>query len=230
VAAKGTQARKSLKPDRPAIRQSELLGASNEDAWANPGKGGANLPVSEFPTYSLGRLTGIIRRSFMPAYVEPFGLTIPEWRVMASIAGRSLSFNEICRAITMDRAQVSRTLGTLTAKGVVAQLTSARGDRRGRGHGLTQTKLMLTTEGARTYQRILPIAQKHQMVLLSALDEQERSIVRKALRKMIAAAEQFEAQRSAKSAPRSKERDVSPKRGASRRSDRYTDSHGTIET
>jgi DNA-binding MarR family transcriptional regulator len=242
VAATATRARKSFKPDEAAIRQSELLAAPSDEAWLNPGKRGANLPVSEFLTYALGRLTGMIRRSFMPAYVEPFGLTIPEWRVMAAIAGASLSFNEICRAITMDRAQVSRTLASLVAKGIVAQLTAARADRRGRGHGLTQTKLILTPEGARTYKRILPIAQRHQMILLSVLDAEERSVVRRALRKMMAAAEEFEAKGPDKASIASAQRKPSQPRakrsgrdgaskiaGTRRQPERVIDSHRLVD-
>src|SRR5690606_25851342 len=116
------------------------------------------------PTFMLGRLSGIIRRSFMPAYVEPFGLSIPEWRVLAAIAERaSLTFSQISSTLTMDRAQVSRTIGSLLTKGLIAQLTAARTERRGRGHDVTQTTLLLTAEGRRIYRRILPIAQRHQM-------------------------------------------------------------------
>jgi DNA-binding MarR family transcriptional regulator len=172
--------------------------AGASDAWVKSGDNGENLSVFDSPTYVFGRLAGIIRRSFMPAYVAPFALNTPVWRVLAAVAERSsLSFNEICSAITMDRAQVSRTLGTLLTKGYVAQLTSARTGRRGRGHNLTQTKLILTQKGHDVYRRVLPIAQQHQMILLSVLDENERAVVHAALMKMIAAAERFEALQSA---------------------------------
>ena len=172
--------------------------AGASDAWVKSGDNGENLSVFDSPTYVFGRLAGIIRRSFMPAYVAPFALNTPEWRVLAAVAERSsLSFNEICSAITMDRAQVSRTLGTLLTKGYVAQLTSARTGRRGRGHNLTQTKLILTQNGHDVYRRVLPIAQQHQMILLSVLDENERAVVHAALMKMIDAAERFELLRTA---------------------------------
>jgi DNA-binding MarR family transcriptional regulator len=169
------------------------------DAWTKAGVNGENLGVFEFPTYAIGRLAGIIRRSFLPAYVEPFDLTVPEWRVLAAVAARSaLSFNEICAAITMDRAQVSRTLSTLLGKGYVAQLTTVRAGRRGRGHNLTQRKLILTAEGRRLHRRVLPIGRRHQMILLSALNSSERAAVHAGLLKMVAAAERFEAHRAAK--------------------------------
>ncbi|MCC6947622.1 MAG: winged helix-turn-helix transcriptional regulator [Bradyrhizobiaceae bacterium] len=213
MVATRTRARKSVRLNGAANRRPEQFVASAEDPWINPGKDGKNLTVSEFPTYTLGRLTGIVRRSFMPAYVDPFGLSIPEWRVMAAIVSRSsLSFNEICSTITMDRAQVSRTLAALVAKGLAAQLTAARAEHRSRGQGMTQTKVILTAKGTRIYRRILPTAQKHQMILLSVLDNHERSVVRRALRKMLAAAQKHEAQRSATATARTKSRKVSPKR------------------
>jgi DNA-binding MarR family transcriptional regulator len=169
------------------------------DAWTKAGVNGENLGVFEFPTYAIGRLAGIIRRSFLPAYVEPFDLTVPEWRVLAAVAERSaLSFNEICAAITMDRAQVSRTLTSLMAKGYVAQQTTVRAGRRGRGHNLTQKKLILTAEGRRLHRRVLPIGRRHQMILLAGLNSSERAAVHAGLLKMVAAAERFEAHRAAK--------------------------------
>jgi DNA-binding MarR family transcriptional regulator len=172
------------------------------DAWTKAGVNGENLGVFEFPTYAIGRLAGIIRRSFLPAYVEPFDLTVPEWRVLAAVAERSaLSFNEICAAITMDRAQVSRTLSTLLAKGYVAQQTTVRAGRRGRGHNLTQRKLILTAEGRRLHRRVLPIGRRHQMILLATLNSSERAAVHAGLLKMVAAAERFEAARAANALP-----------------------------
>lgn len=182
---------------------------SRDDPWIDSGQRGEKLSVFEFPTYMIERLSGLVKRSFMPSYIEPFGIGIPEWRVMAAIASRSsLSFNEICGVLTMDRAQVSRTLGTLLKKSLVTQVTTERSERRGRGHGRNQTKLMLSTEGSQVYRSILPIARRHQMILLSALDGRERSIVHEAIWKLIAIAEQFEIKRSAKSAR--------PKRGGSK--------------
>lgn len=218
MVATRTRTRRSVKANGTAARPRELLDIAAEDPWLKPGKNGKNLSVADFPTYTFGRLTGIIRRSFMPEYVDPFGLTIPEWRVMAAIASlSSLSFNEICATITMDRAQVSRTLASLVAKGLAAQLTAARGEHRGRGQGVTQTKIILTAKGTRIYRRILPIGQRHQMVLLSVLDDHERAVVRKALQKMLAAAKKHEAERSAKLATRTKSRKASPKRARSSR-------------
>jgi DNA-binding MarR family transcriptional regulator len=217
VVAPKTRTRKVAKPDVPPVRRHGRVADSRDDAWLDPGRRGEKLGVFEFPTYMIGRLFGLVRRSFMPAYIEPFGIGIPEWRVMAAIASRSsLSFNEICAVLTMDRAQVSRTLGTLVKKSYVEQVATPRGERRGRGQGRIQTKMKLTAVGTQVYRRLLPIARRHQMTLIAALDDEERSVVYNAFWKLIAAAEEVEASQSAK-----------PSRSANARTPRETPGRAT---
>lgn len=213
------RARTLAKSGAAAVPRSGRIADSRDDAWVNSGRHGEKLSVFEFPTFMIERLSGLVKRSFMPSYIEPFGIGIPEWRVLVAIASRSaLTFNEICGVLTMDRAQVSRTLGTLLEKSLVTQVTTARSGHRGRGHGRTQTRMTLTADGARIYKRLMPIAQQRQMILLSALDEHERSIVYNALWKLIAAAGQFETRRSAKPS-QSKRSSASAKRAKSRPED-----------
>jgi DNA-binding MarR family transcriptional regulator len=192
VAAPKPRAPTVAKPSRNSRRPGRVVD-TRDDAWADPGSRGEKLSIFEFPTYMIERLSGLVKRSFMPSYIEPFGIGIPEWRVMGTIGSHtSLSFNEICGILTMDRAQVSRTLGTLLKKSFVERIRTER-SARGRGHGRKQTKLVLSADGLRIYKQILPVARQHQMVLLSALDPQERAIVHDAIWKLIATAQQFEA-------------------------------------
>jgi DNA-binding MarR family transcriptional regulator len=182
--------------------------------WQLPGSKGENLQIFDFPTFFFGRLTGLIKRSLMTAYTQPYGLTIPEWRVFASIAaGGAGSVNEVCGLLVMDRGQVSRTLPALVRKGLVTQSRVRRDGKRRRGEAEYQTRFAVTADGRTLFRQALPVAQRHQMILLSALDEHERSQVYQALLKMLAAAEQFENFQTLTPNPRQR----SPRRGVTQR-------------
>ena len=161
----------------------------------------------------------------MPNYVGPFGISIPEWRVLAAVGTASaISFNEICTTLVMDRGQVSRALSGLLTRGLVEQLVTVR-SRRGRGHALHQTKVRLTAAGRATHEGVLVLAQRQQMILLNALAPRERSALQKALAKMLTAAELFEAKQSAiegASAARSRSR---PTQAARMQADPATQVH-----
>jgi DNA-binding MarR family transcriptional regulator len=183
--------------------KSPVTRAMAANPWQEPGAGGEHLDVFDFPTFLLGRLGGLIKRSLMPGYTEALGLTIPEWRVLAALAVTApSSFNEVCGILTMDRGQVSRTLPALVAKSLVAQTRIRREAPRRRGEAEFQTKFAVTPRGQKLFQETLPVAQRHQMVLLGALDADERAALYRAFRKMLKAAEDYEASQSALPKPR----------------------------
>ena len=92
-----------------------------EGAWTDPGPGGAHLKVHEFLTFHLLRLSSIAKASVAREYLDPSGLTVPEWRLLATVAVFSpLPFSDITAMTTMDKGQVSRTLRSAQAKGLVA--------------------------------------------------------------------------------------------------------------
>jgi DNA-binding MarR family transcriptional regulator len=189
--------RRAQRPRAVAPPKRSRAAAKTQSSWQSPGTQGEQLGVFDFPTFTLGRLVGIIKRSLMPKYVSPFGITIPEWRVLAAVASASaLSFNEICATLVMDRGQVSRTLSGLLARDIVEHCVTRRLARR-RGHAMHQTKVALTAKGRAVHAGVLPIAQQHQMILLAALDAKERAAFQRALQKVLAAAEQFEAKAAA---------------------------------
>lgn len=161
--------------------------------WLAAGPNGEGLEVFDFPTYMLGRISGIARRSIIPRYVEPYSLTIPEWRLLAFfVLSEPASFNEICAALTMDRAHVSRTLPVLEKRRLIKRNVLLRKGPLRRGESERQIRFAATAKGRNLYRQALPLAQRHQMVLLNALTRDERAAFYSALRKITHAAEQFE--------------------------------------
>src|SRR6185369_13164955 len=100
------------------------------------------LHLEKFLPYRLSVLSNTVSSAIAAAYFMNFGLTIPEWRVMAVLAANpGLSAAEVTARTAMDKVAVSRAVATLLAAGRL-QRTTAPADRR-------RTHLALTGAGAR---------------------------------------------------------------------------------
>lgn len=143
------------------------------ESWDDPGESGANLAISHFPTFHILRLASVARNSSMRRYVEPFGLSYPEWRMLSLVADYTpVSFGEITQKTMMDKGQVSRTLRTLEGRGLVA--VDSGPERRG-GSGVNSRVVVSITDAGRTlFDSIMPVARAHQAQLLDLLDAEER--------------------------------------------------------
>lgn len=78
-----------------------------------PDDGGAPLYLDDFIPYRLSVLSNRISRSVAALYAERFGLTIPEWRVMAVLGleetrAGCVCANTVAERTEMDKVQVSR--------------------------------------------------------------------------------------------------------------------------
>jgi DNA-binding MarR family transcriptional regulator len=153
-----------------------------EGSWTDPGPDGANLKLNEFLTFHLLRLSSIAKASVARAYLDPAGLSVPEWRLLASVANYSpMPFSDITAMTAMDKGQVSRTLRSAQAKGLVeTQLVPA--DRRGASEGGTSASISrvivsITPAGRELYGRVMPIAQSYQAGLLNLMSVEERRML-----------------------------------------------------
>ena len=138
----------------------------------NPGNKAAKNPESQlvleqFLPYRLSILSNTVSNTIAREYRELFGLSIPEWRVMA-VLGRfgSTSASGVCERTAMDKVTVSRAVAQLIAQNLIERETDP-GDRR-------RSILKLTARGARTHREIVPIARGHESELAAALTEPER--------------------------------------------------------
>ncbi len=71
-----------------------------------------------------------IGRSIASAYSRQFGLSIPEWRVLA-VLGRfpDISAKQVAELAAMDKVRVSRAVATLVAKKHIERRTHRRDQR-----------------------------------------------------------------------------------------------------
>ena len=125
------------------------------------------LDLDGFVPYRLSVLSNRVSSAIARHYSERFGLSIPEWRVMAVLGGTpGLSAREVAHRTAMDKVQVSRAVASLMRARRVARSGDAKDGR--------ITRLSLTRQGRAIYDEIVPLALHLEELFLSALSADER--------------------------------------------------------
>jgi len=139
------------------------------------------LHLEHFVPYRLSVLTNIVSMSIADAYEREFGLTIPQWRVLAVLARYpGLSAIEVAERTAMDKVAVSRAVqGLLAARRLVRSYDS--GDRR-------RTRLRLSSAGKSVYTRVAPLALTYEKKLLDALSPTDRKALDRLLGRLVSRA------------------------------------------
>jgi len=111
----------------------------------------SDLKLSRFLPYVINNLAERISAGLSILYREEYGLTIPEWRVIANLAEHTtLNARQIVDFTTLEKSRVSRAVNNLSAKGLVSQRRT-EGDNRAKD-------LALTEAGDTLYRAIVPRA------------------------------------------------------------------------
>jgi len=138
----------------------------------NPGNGNvkntdSKLVLEQFLPYRLSILSNTVSNTIAREYRDLFGLSIPEWRVMA-VLGRfgPTSASGVCERTAMDKVTVSRAVAQLIGQKFIKRETDPNDRRR--------SILKLTARGTRTHHKIVPIARGHESELAAALTDKER--------------------------------------------------------
>ena len=135
------------------------------------------LMLAEFLPYRLSVASERVSRAFAARYEAEFGLTIPEWRVMAVLGERApRSTQDVIETTAMDRVKVSRAVIRLADKGLVARVP-VPGDARAQ-------LLSLTRQGSAMYRRIVPLARRMQAELVSLFTADELAVLDRILGKL----------------------------------------------
>jgi DNA-binding MarR family transcriptional regulator len=132
------------------------------------------LKLDDFVPYRLSVLTNTVSTAIAGAYADRFGLSIPEWRVMAVLALEpGLSAAEVAERTAMDKVAVSRAVShLLRTKRVVRAFADA--DRR-------RSVLRLSAEGEGVYRRVVPFALRYEERLLADLTDAQREQLKQLL-------------------------------------------------
>ena len=152
------------------------------------GETGANaadaLALGRFLPYRLSVLAEAVSRAFARHYERRFGVTIPEWRIMAVLGEGPRATQEVIERTRMDRAKVSRAAIRLEDKGLIARAPRP-GDQRAH-------TLELSGRGLAVYRQIVPMAHALQAELVQALGADELRAFEAVLDKLQACADRLD--------------------------------------
>lgn len=131
------------------------------------------MQLSDMLTYKVAMLSSDLSESLAAVY-EPYGLTMPEWRVLATLGNAtSLTSKYIAAATRLDKVKTSRALRQLEVKRLVKRETD-KNDKRA-------INISLSDEGERTYHALTPLVAKWQADRLENITADEYHIFLKVI-------------------------------------------------
>ncbi len=126
----------------------------------------AQLVLDSFLPYRLATLSQRISQALSSIYREEFGVSVPEWRILANLAEKGeLSPSEIASQTSMDRARVTRGIKDLRARRCLLKRRDVSDQR--------AYRLRLSAAGETLYRRIVPLALAWEQSLLQSLESEE---------------------------------------------------------
>ncbi len=125
------------------------------------------LKLTSFLPYRFNNLAERISFSLSRIYSRRFDITIPQWRILATLAEEPhLLARDIGQRTHMDKVRVSRAVKALEERAMLQREQSPSDSR--------ASTLALTEQGRTTYAQIAPLATAWESKLLQNLTEQER--------------------------------------------------------
>lgn len=135
------------------------------------------LQLDRFLPYRLSVASNLVSDRIASAYQALFGLSIPEWRLVAVVAETGpITPAALADRTRMDRVTVSRAAAALVARHLIARTPHAQ-DRRSH-------LLDLTAAGRDLYARVAPEALKLERELLASFSAEEVATLTAMLRRL----------------------------------------------
>ena len=135
------------------------------------------LRLRRFLPYRCNNLAEKISVSLSRIYVEEFGVSIPQWRILATLAeDNKLPAKRIGELTNMDKVRVSRAVSSLVEDGLLVRQVRADDNR--------SSLLRLSARGRRLYRRIVPKALAWEQSLVATLSAAEQRALFRLLDKL----------------------------------------------
>ena len=135
------------------------------------------VKLSEFLPYQLSVLSNRVSDGIAATYEARFGLTVPEWRVIAILAEfPDISAKQVAERTAMNKVAISRTVQKLLDGGRVTRESHDQDRRR--------SVLSLSDKGAEEYAKIAPLALAYERKLLATLSDRQQQELEKLLKKL----------------------------------------------
>ncbi|MBD8049600.1 MarR family winged helix-turn-helix transcriptional regulator [Limnohabitans radicicola] len=135
--------------------------------------------VDDYLAYLLARASHLISSEFH-AVVEASGLSLMEWRVMASLSGKeSLSVGELADIVLAKQPTVTKLVGRMAEAGWVRRVNAA--------HDKRQSLVSLTLAGQRKVKPLLAQARTHEAQVLKEIGNSDVTQLKRVLEHLIEA-------------------------------------------
>ncbi|MBA1147440.1 MarR family transcriptional regulator [Ectothiorhodospiraceae bacterium WFHF3C12] len=142
------------------------MSPEHENARAH-GDADDRLELDRFVPYRLAVLADWVSRSLARTYQHRFGITIPEWRILANLAREEpLSAGELSERANLEKPRVSRALQRMTRVGLIDREPSVADQR--------VAVIRMSGKGRDLYRQIEPLALSWEQEMLSGLSGAER--------------------------------------------------------
>ena len=136
------------------------------------------LALSTFLPYRLNVLAAMVSEQLARTYSERFGISVPEWRVLATVGEfHSMTAKAIGAHAHMGKVKVSRAASSLEARELITRLPN-RDDMR-------EAFLVLTPAGEDVYARIVPLALAYAERLRHGFSSSETDMLDRLIDKLI---------------------------------------------
>ena len=134
--------------------------------------------VDDYLSYLLSQASHVVAARFH-VEVRAAGLTVLEWRVLATLAnGQPCSVGEIARIALAQQSTVTKLIGRMEAEARVAR-SDGDVDRR-------QSLVRITPAGRAALGTLLKRSKEHERELVARLNQREAASLKSALRKLMA--------------------------------------------
>ncbi|WP_439598577.1 MarR family winged helix-turn-helix transcriptional regulator [Falsiroseomonas sp.] len=137
--------------------------------------------IRDLLSYRIHRLANALSRGAARRYRRDFGVSLMEWRILALLGGFApMTLRDLARESGLDKAQASRAVKALVARGLVERATGAQDAR--------EVALRLSGEGARLQAGLMEAARERDAAFRGALTEERLAVVEEAIRVLMAEA------------------------------------------
>jgi DNA-binding MarR family transcriptional regulator len=133
--------------------------------------------VDDYLAALLAQASQLISAEFHEV-VRAHGISVPEWRVLASLAGgEAISIGQLAEVAVTKQPTLTRQLDRMAAKGQVERLAND-GDRR-------VTLVRITPAGARMVAKLIDLAREHERRVLEPFGLKRADALKNTLRRII---------------------------------------------
>lgn len=135
------------------------------------------LDLDDYFPYLINRVGGALAVTFAAGPLGPYRLSIPMWRVLASLSKNGdKRLVDLAQMTSIDVSTLSRMVTRLVRLGLVTRTRSKTSER--------EVIVKLTARGAKVLARLIPLARQFEKAAIADIAPKDLAAVKRALRQM----------------------------------------------